>query len=317
MTPSLGSSVLAAPSAWKRVVTLIVPLALASGCNQQQAAVAAPSGEQAGYAERYPAKLEALRARITDGENEVKTALPEFKTLPDALKNPDYSVVKTVVERADQEGRSASYADGALEAESVKRFLEEEKEPLRQKVAGGVNYAAKQKNCAEDLGGAAIVSMERGIDKQLEERMRAHSEAHRFIEDHQDEIGKPNVELVEKHAERITRTSHLAFVRLELYRRELETVLADSSAAESTLDRVVQESNAVLADASSSRTKKQVAEKRKAAAEQARSRIEADVTEARKTLEGMEQRIATVRKDYETALDALTDALDKRAEAKK
>lgn len=298
------------------LLTLAACAALALGCNQQQPALTASSGDQASYAERYPYKLEAVRARYADGEKEARENLPELRKLPDSLKDPDYTHVLAVVELADQDGRSASYAERALETEAVARFHEEEKEPLRQKVAGGVNYAAKQKNCNEELGGAAVASMERGVEKQLEERTRASSEAQRYIEDHEDELGKANVDALEKHAERLARTSHLVHVRLELYRRELETLLGDASAAESTLDRVLRESDAVLTDDKASKSKKAVAERRKEAAQQARNRIQIDVEQAQRALGEMDQRIAQLKADYQSTLDALRADLEKRAEDK-
>jgi len=285
---------------------------LALACSQKPAPLTAPSGELASYAEVYPTKLTGVREAYARDESEARTAIAEFKPIPDSLKGADFTHVKAVVERADAAGRSSSYTEAALEGQAVERFMTEEKEPLRQKVAGGVNYAAKQKNIEEDLGGAAVASMERGVDKQLEERLRRHGDAHRYIEEHQEELGRANVEPLEKHADRIARTSHIVHVRLEMYRRELEQMLGDASTVKGTLDRVIRENDAVLTDANASRNKKQVAERRKQAAQNARNRIDIDVEQAERARGEIETRIQGVQKEYATALDALMDDLDQR-----
>ena len=288
-----------------------------AGCAQQPAPVTGPSGEQAGYAERYPGRLGSVRARFAAEETKTRTHIGEFKGYPDALKNPDYLQVEQVYRKADEAGRSAAYTEAALEAETVERFFEEEKDPLRQKVGGSVSYAAKEKECkAEDLGSIAVVSMERGIDKQVEERLRDHSEAHRYIEDHQDELGKPNLDTLEKQADKVAHSSNVVHVRLELYRREVEALLGDASSVKATLDQTIQESDATLANASASKSKKALAQKRRTAAETAKNQLDTEVEQARRSVEEMSQRITALEKEYDTALDAVTQDLEQRAQKK-
>ena len=305
---------------FSRRVSWILPLALlAAACNKELPPAAAPSGDQPGYAVRYPTKLEALRLRFSEKESSARGALPPIRRIPDSFKNPSWATVKEVVERADREGRSAAYADAALESETVERFMDEERNPLRQKVAGGVKYAAQQKEpeclCGEDLGGAAAGSMERSIEKQLEERLRERSEAWRYIEDHEEEIGKANVDPLVKHAAKIAYTSYVVHVRLELQRRELGRLLDDASAVQSTLDREIKENDALLAQPDLTKNQKAGAERRKTAATQARARIENDVAEAKKAFESAEASITNLKKEYETAFDALVADLDARAQA--
>ncbi|MFZ5892948.1 MAG: hypothetical protein ACOY0T_17945 [Myxococcota bacterium] len=297
--------------------SLVLSSLLGIACQQKDAPVAAPSGEQAGFAERYPARLNGARQHFATDENQARANLGEFKGYPDAIKNPDWNAVHTVVEQADATGKSSAYTEAALEAESVTRFFDEEKDGLRQKVAGAVSYASTQKKCPEDLGGTAVAAMERGVDKQLEERLRSRSEAHRYIDDHEDELGKQNVETLKKQADKIAHTSNTAYVRLELYRREVEALLNDASSVRATLDRTIQESDATLANASASKTKKSAAQRRKAAAESARAGLDAEVEQNRRGLEEMQKRITTLQNDYRAALDALLADIKTRAEMKK
>jgi hypothetical protein len=156
--------------------------------------------------------------------------------------------------------------------------------------------------------------MERGVEKQLEERVRGQSEAQRYIEDHPEELGKQNLDALEKQADKISHASYVAHVRLELYRREVEALLADASTVGSTLNRTVQENQVVAADASASKTKKAAAARRQAAAEAAKTQLDAEVDQAKRAVEEMKTRIAALQKDYQTALDALQDDLKKRAQ---
>jgi hypothetical protein len=287
------------------------------GCNHDQPPVTSPSGEQAGYAERYPARLQAIRARFADDESTARTTLSDFKGYPDALRNPDYRQVRTVVDKADATGRSSAYTEAALEAENVQRFFDEEKDGLHQKVGGAVSYAStSQQKCSEDMGGVAVGAMDRAVEKQLEERLRAHSDVHRYIEDHQEELGKANVDTLNKQADKIARTSNVAYVRLELHRREVEALLADSSTVESTLDKTIKESDAVIADPNAPKTKKALAEKRRTAAQNARNALGAEVEQDRRAVDEMKQRITSLQNDYKTALTALEDDLERRAEKK-
>jgi hypothetical protein len=297
--------------------TCIVLLSLAVvGCAQKSAPIASPSGEQAGYAERYPARLGAARAQFASDEAKARTGLAEFKGFPDALRNPNFERTRDVVLHADAAGRSSAYTEASLEVETVNRFFREEKDGLRQKVGGAVSYAASQKECSEDLGGAAVGAMERGVDKQLEERLRSYNEAHRYIEDHQEELGKQNIDTLEKQADKISLTSNLCYVRLELYRREVEALLSDASSVRSTLDRTVRESDQTLADASASKSKKAVAQRRRTTAQAARATLDAEVDQGKNAVEEMKQRISAVQKEYEAALDALKDDLEQRARKK-
>lgn len=299
------------PAAWLFVVSLVT-----AACTQQQPAVTAASGEQAGYAERYPSRLGDVRAAFADNESHARTDFAEFKSYPDALRNPKWENVKETVDKADEAGKSSAYTEAALESESVERFFREEKDGLRQKVGGAVSYVSGQKECKEDLGGVAVGAMERGVDKQMEERLRSFNDADRYIEDHQDEIGKPNVETLQKQADKIAHVSNVAYVRLELYRREIEALLADSGTVRSTLEREVKDSDAVLADAGASKNKKALAQRRKSAAEASLTKLDSEVEQGKRSIEEMQQRIAALQKDYQQALDALREDIEHRAEKK-
>jgi hypothetical protein len=286
-------------------------------CSKEAPPLTAPSGEHPGYAEAYPARLGTLRNRYASDEAAVQAALPQLQPAADKLQNADPTTLAELFKLADEEGRSGAYASQALESDSVARFWEEEKQPLHQKIGGAVAYAGKQKECSkecsDDLGGVAAGASDKAVEKQLEERQQRLGEVHRYIEDHEEALGKQNLEAAEKQANAIAKLSHIAHVRLELYRRELEASLGEASDVKSTLQRTQQESDAVLADANASKNRKALAEKRKAAATASLTTLEAEEDMAKRALEEMEQRQKKTAEDYDKAFEALIDALEQKA----
>lgn len=284
-------------------------------CSKEPPALTTPSGEQPSYAEQYPAQLTQLRQRFAQDEAKVQAALPQLEPASQKLGNANPETVEQLFDLADSTGRSGSYANEAQTEETVSRFWEEEKQPLHQKIGGAVSYTAKQKECAagDDLAGAAAGGADRAVEKQLEERQQRIGEIHRFVEDHEDELGKANQDAAEKQATALAQVSHLTYVRLELYRRELAAALNESSSVRSTLDRIQKESDATLADPKASKSKRAMAEKRKASAAAAITSLQAEEDLAKQALADMEQREKKVQQDYEQAMKGLKASLEQRA----
>jgi hypothetical protein len=286
-------------------------------CSKEAPPLTAASGDHPGYAEQYPTLLNTLRTRYQQDESKVQTALPELPKAGDKLGNADPATLIELFKLADETGKSSAYASAALEADTITRFWDEEKQPLHQKIGGAVVYAGKQKSCvkecSDDLGGVAAGASDRAVEKQLEERQQRLGEIHRFVEDHEEQLGKPNLDAAEKQANAIAQLAHLAHVRLELYRRELEASLNEASDVKSTLERTVKESDAVLADANASKNRKTLAEKRKAAAADALVKHEAETDMSKRALDEMEQRQKQTASDYDKAFEALIDALEAKA----
>jgi hypothetical protein len=290
-------------------------LLASAACAQQQPALYASPADQAAYAERYPAALNGARTRYGEDEKVVATTTGEFAKYPDQLQKPDWTVVSAVIEDADQAGKSGDLAAGMAEADAVRTFYAGERDKLRQKVGGSAEHAAKEKNCEVELYGPIGGALDRAMEQQLEERLRARNAAHRRIEDNIDALGKPNVEKLEKQADEVALASYVVHVRMPTLKRDLDAALADASGVKTTLEREIEESNAIAADANAPKGKKQTAEKRKAAASSALASLDQEVTQAKALSEELEKRNDAAKKSYETALDALEDALEAKAKA--
>jgi hypothetical protein len=287
-----------------------------TGCAQPQAPLYASSAVEPAYAERYPTQLASARTRFGEDEAETQKLVGDFQKFPDELDKPDWQVVASVVDQADAAGKGSDYAAGTSENKAVRDFHDQEKQPIVQKVGGAADYAAKQKECKDvELYGPVAGSLDRAVDQQLEERIRSRSVAQRTIEDNQDAIGKPNVEKLQKQADAIAFASHVVHVRLPQTKRDIDAALADASEVKKTLARTKEQAAAVEANPQASKGAKQLAQKRAQAASSAEAQLDAEVAEAKKLSEQIEQRTSAAQKNYETALSALKDAIKQRAES--
>jgi hypothetical protein len=155
----------------------------AFGCNSKQSGVTVESAaSEAGYASRYPDELAKTRNDFLLRESGARTLMQNMAKYPDELDKPDYTRVKEVYVAADAAGRGGSYVAQARENRHVERFFEEEKGEISKKVAGAANYAASQKGCKAEVYGPASHALDKSVEKQLEDRLRAHNEAHAVIE---------------------------------------------------------------------------------------------------------------------------------------
>jgi hypothetical protein len=282
---------------------------LAMGCSSRPEPAFASSANETSYAERYPANLLALRTEFATDEAKAREIFGGFQNYPGALTNPDGEQVLAVVSRADAAGKSAAYTEQAQENQSVSRFFTDEKDPLHQKVGGAAQYAAKQKECTADVASPAIGALDHGVDKALEDRLRGHDEAHRYIEDHQDALGKPNLEKLQKQADDISLASYLVHVRTKQIKAELTRMVDEASDVKKTLGRSDTEARAVVAAAAASKSAKATAQARATAAESATASLDSEVDQAKRAVADMDARSAQLEKDYSAALDALEKAL--------
>jgi hypothetical protein len=300
------------------VLRSFVALAVLSlaACARQTPALYASAADQPAYAERYPSALSALRVRYTDDEKKLGGLTQGFAKLPDELDKPSWPAVASVVAAADQAGKSGELAAGMLEADAVRGFYEGERDALRQKVGGAAAHAAKQKQCdAVELYGPVGGALDRAVEAQLEERLRAHNAAERVLEDQADAIGKLNVVKLEKQADAIALASHLAHVRLPGTKRDLDAALADASGVRRTLERSIERANEVAADPKATKSGKQLAEKRKASASAALAALDAEVQAGKTLSDELEKRSESAKQRYQEAYDALEAAIQTRAKA--
>ncbi len=288
----------------------------AAACNDQKPPpLYASSASQNGYASRYPETMASERGRIDEHEGASRRKLASFATYPDELKDPNWNDVKQVVDLADSAGQSAQYVERRDEVEATQRFFADQKDDITKSVAGAAQYTAKQKNCDVDAYGAAAHALDKGVEKGIEKYLRERNEAHAYIEDNQDALGKPNLEKLRKQADEISDVSYMTHVGIEKSKRRIEEMIAEANDVKSTLDRTVEESKKVETDANRSAADKAAAKKRGEAAAAAKAKVDSEIQQAQHVLEGLQERQKQIVKEYEEALDGLRKKIDEKAKA--
>lgn len=302
------------------LLVLVAALACVPACNEKngkQPVVASAAGEY-GYASRFPSEMSDARGGITEKEAEAKQKSADFPGYPSELDNPSYEHVRIVYEKADKEGQSASYVKGSQESETVSEFFKDEKDELSRKVAGAAEYTADQKGCAKSgAGSAAVSAMNRAVEDRLEKRLRAQSDAHLYIEENPDSLGKKNTEKLAHHADEIARASYLVKVALVESKLRIQAMVDESSQIKSTLTRSAKEAQQVIDDPNRGEEDKKAAKKRLEVASKANEEIDGEVSQAKAALKEIDERLKTSRKEYDKAFGDLIDAVEAKAKEQK
>jgi len=307
-----------------RVPSLLVALAFCAGAGacRPDPAVTTPSGDQSVFAEAYPARLSQVRSDFNAQEQKARASLTTLRTPPAGLTDNERALGKALFERADRAGRSGYYAEEAVRQQELDALFEDGRAGLRRRVSGAVSYTVKQKKCGEtdcseelatELGNAAAYAADRSIDRQQEQRLDAHSEAAHYLDAHATEVGARNLDALGKQSRALARTSFIAHVRLELYRRELEQLLEEEASASATLERAESEERAALAQTSLTKAQKTALEHRLADTSARRAELAKEAPLAQTARDEMAPRIEALQKDYQETLAALLAALDQPA----
>lgn len=300
-----------------RVSGLLLLLAFLAPCGvacrppDKGVVVASASGES-GYAERYPAALGKLRGELIQHETETRTLLPKFSNYPTELDKTDWATVRAVYEAANSAGSSGAYASRARENRAVETFFSDEKAELSKRVAGAANYAAQQKGCKAEVYGPAAHALEKGVEKQLEERLRARNEGHQLIESNAEQLGKPNLNKLRTQADELSRASYLVRVAVPEAREELKRLLEEAEDVKRTLSRVIEAAKAVESDAARSTADKASATARREAAEKAQGDLDTEVKQATHVQSELDEKVERLAADHKTAFDALLDAVTQK-----
>jgi hypothetical protein len=300
----------------------VLAFCLSAAACRSEPALTAASDDQSVFAEAYPARLSELRSAFAEQEKRARTNLAALRAPPAGLRDNERALAKGLFERSDRSGRSGYYADEAVRQEQLDQLFEEGRAGLRRRVAGSVSYTVKQKKCGEvdcseelatELGNAAAYAADRALDRQQEQRLDAHSEAAHYLDAHSAELSARNLDALGKQSRAITRTSFIAFVRLELYRRELERLLEEEASASATLEREESEDRAALSQSGLSKAQKTALEHRLAETSARRAELAKEAPLAKTARDDMAPRIEALQKDYQAALAALLAALDQPA----
>jgi hypothetical protein len=297
-----------------RPVLLAASLLLAAcSSSSSKGPVLASSASQSAYALRYSSDLTATTRLAGDGLTQEKTLSSGFAAHLDELKKPDWDVVLLVVNDSDTAGKSADFARGHGDVDTVRGFWVDEKDTISGKVAGNAQYTVKQANCADtDVGGAVVFALNDTMDKELTKRMRAHNDATVLLDRYKASLGAANVTALEKLGDDVSQASYLVHVELIEQRERLRQLVADRDGVKSTLDRFVQEENAYQMEPGRTEADKKASADRITAAAKGKADIDGAAAQASALLQGLDAQIDAATKDYDDALKALRDGIAQR-----
>ena len=294
-------------------------LLTAAGCaDKQPKPVMVSAAGLPGYAISYPDRLSAEATMLAEDKKQAAEQSQKLNTRTSELKSgADPSALLTIVQRADQAGKTEAFARANAEARSLRAFWEEERGPISARANGAAQKQLTEGNCGAcgqvDLGGSLGYAVGAGIDKQLEKRLRAANEAHRTIEYNKHRLGAANVPIVEKLADDIALTSYQVNIALPQSRDRIDGLLAEQEDVDETLARAIDWERKFAAGAASPADKKD-SQARLAILEKSRAAIPPAATSAQAARKDLDPQIEDLRKRYAATIEALEEDLEAQQE---
>jgi hypothetical protein len=304
-----------------RLTLMLIALGAGNIACHRQPVLTTPATDQTVYATGYAERLRDVRARFTAAEDDTRKSFQSLRTLPESAPASNADEIEQLVRRADAAGRSQPYVDEALRQEEIDALMTENRNAIRRRIAGSVAFAAKERECmkkecvkedVDALAGTAATATDRAVARQLEERLRSHNPAQRYLHTHADELGEGRVNALERRIDTLSRASFVANVRLHLYRLELDDLLEQEKAVRSTLERDEAENRATLGQEGLSKSYRVSLEEQVARDEAAREAIPSEVSASKGSLKDLEARAESLQKDYQALIDELLAELERR-----
>jgi hypothetical protein len=291
---------------------------LAAACHHRQPVPTTPAPEQIDYAAAYPGRLHSVRDNFTAAEAEARRSFAGLRSLPSLASRESADEVAELVRRADAAGRSQPYVDEALHQEDIAAVMNDGQGAIRRRVGRSVASFAKErtkeKECLKEedldaLAGAASAATDRSVGRQLEARLRAQSSAHAYLRAHADELGEQKVPALARQADAVSRASFISYVRLALYRLELDDLLDQQKAVRTTLERDAAEGRGALASDTLSKSHRLAVEEQVAKDEAARQALDGEIDASERARQDMEGRESALQQEYRAVLDAVLGEL--------
>ncbi len=290
----------------------------AVGCgNPKPAPEVASSAHAAGYAVAYPAELKLIAERYSTESEEARNLSSAFSTYPNALADPDWTQVLAIYERADETGRGHAYAAAVDDSDRVRVFFEEEKEDINRRLTGTVKSAMEKSECTCEIEayGKLSYALKDSVNRQLDKRVFASSEAHLLIERYAAPLGKKNTEVLEKQALEIAQTSHTVAIHLPTLWLEMDRRVSEERKVLRTLENAIEAEEAFVAHSETDKKAKKTAEERLTELKAARDAVKPATEAARELLKKQGDDIKALKDEYEAAFDALCGIVDEKISA--
>jgi hypothetical protein len=278
-----------------------------SGCaGSRLEPTVAPSSDNAGYAVGYSAALDGAAERLQRDKqraHELSAALPAHARELKPGGDPD--LLLRVVDEADAAGRAERLRSAFAEERAVQRFWDEERSAIGSRVTSATQKQIGEDGCKDvDVQGSIGPALRDGVDRQLERRVRAANEAQRTIEQHKARLAPGTLPAVQRLADEIAVSSHLAHVALVDDVRELDRLLKEQRSVDKALARALDDERAIQADPRNAADQR-ASQERVVQIEKSRASVAPSVQRAELAIRDYEKLLDAAEREHEVAVDAI------------
>ena len=274
----------------------------------------ASSANSPGYAVAYPEALSQNLTRYADGVIEVQKNQDAFAGYPSELKDPDWQIVTTAYQQADETGRGREYAERIQEQRAVERFFEEEKDDIARRTNGAVTNALEKAKCSCDAetGGAISYGIKEGVEKRLEKRLIEVGGLEQLIDDNEKALGKKNASALREQTSNISFCAYVVSVEMPTIYQTVSRQLTEAGDVKETIEREIAKQNGIMNDSNTSKVDKKKSEKQLEALNGALTTIDIFKAEAERFIKESEKQIPELQKKYDETIETLIDEAELR-----
>ena len=253
-----------------------------------------PSSQRAFWALGYPAMVTSTVSEFEERDAELAKLLAAEAGFVDKLKTKDAELLREVYGAADNDGRSAAYAERLQETRQIRSFLASHKE-ITGRVAIACQAAAKQKGTDLEPTGAVGYALREGVDHELTKHLRNAGDYRFIIERNRSALGPTDAKALEAQADDVAYASYVAYVGLSETRARLDGLVAEAPRVRAAGAEFIAEEMAV--DGRSGRTDadKKASEERIAAMDRSLAAIDPALETARILSQNAENRLNVAR----------------------
>lgn len=302
--PDLGRR--ASPAAFALVVLLA---AAACAPEKPRPEIASSSGE-VGYAASYPERLLGATEAFGKADAEVEALTTGYAGYPAALGDDvDPALLRDLYTSADEAGRARAYVTARRDADAVRRFYDDRRDKIRQRVAGAAQAAARDKGCTADVGGAAAYVLDKEMASQAQDRERQGNEAHVLLERHREDLDAADRAKLEEQVDQVAHASYLAHILMVEKQDELRAMLDEASNARQAIDRALDDEEALRKRGATKDAARKASEARSDELRKARAKIDGALVQAQRVIDGADARVEAAQGKQRDRLKALLASL--------
>jgi hypothetical protein len=295
-----------------RLLALALSLS-AGGCAASQLEpTTVSSADGAGYALGYVDQLKRARATFESDDVRARELGSSVRTHVGSLKlDGEQAIALRVVDESDASGRGQLFSRSRADERALRAIWEDERAALGARVGGAAQKELVDAGCKEvDVLPAVQRALRDGFDRQLERRMRAANEGQRTLEQNKARIAPASFVALSRLSDEIALASQLVHVALIEDVRELDRLINERRAVDSTLAHTIDDERAIQSDPKKPSEQK-ASQERVVQVEKQRAALGPEVQKLEAERHQLDERQLLAASEYENTLEAVRESLRK------